>query len=88
MANHRFRDTKVQNTTNIEQNANYYPQNFSLSLNYPNPFNPSTKILYSVPKSAMVKIEIFNSLGKIDTTLVNKLKPPGNYSVEFETSKY
>ena len=59
----------------------------SLSYNYPNPFNPSTKIKYDLPKQENVKIEIFNLLGQKIETLVNKQMPSGSYEVEF-TAKH
>jgi type IX secretion system substrate protein len=55
----------------------------SLSYNYPNPFNPSTKIKYDLPKQENVKIEIFNLLGQKIETLVNKIMPAGSHQVEF-----
>jgi hypothetical protein len=51
--------------------------------NYPNPFNPSTKIKYTLPKEGIVKITIYNSLGQRVTELVNEFKQPGAYIAEF-----
>ena len=62
------------------------PTKFSLEQNYPNPFNPSTKIVYSVPKESQIKLEIFNILGQKVATLVNEVKPTGNYSINFDAS--
>lgn len=50
--------------TAIEDNANI-PNSFELLPNYPNPFNSQTTITYTLPKEADVKIEIYNSIGKI-----------------------
>jgi hypothetical protein len=54
--------------------------------NFPNPFNPSTKILYSVPKTGNVKITIYNSLGKEIKSLVNEFKSVGSHIIEFNGS--
>jgi hypothetical protein len=54
---------------------------FSLSDNYPNPFNPKTKIDYLVPRSCHVKLEIFNVLGQRVATLVDQPKQRGNHQV-------
>jgi photosystem II stability/assembly factor-like uncharacterized protein len=62
------------------------PQDFSLSQNFPNPFNPSTTINYSIPKAASVKLTVYNSIGSNVATLVNEYKPAGNYSVQFNRS--
>ena len=49
------------------------PEKFSIS-NYPNPFNPTTKIIYALPKPAKVVIEIYDILGKKVKELVNENK--------------
>ncbi|NNL21183.1 MAG: T9SS type A sorting domain-containing protein [Ignavibacteriaceae bacterium] len=56
---------------------------FTLSRNYPNPFNPTTKIKYSVPQSSNVAIKVYDVLGNEVATLVNEEKPAGRYEVEF-----
>jgi photosystem II stability/assembly factor-like uncharacterized protein len=63
-------------------------QDFNLSQNYPNPFNPVTNINYSVSKSGLVRITVFNILGKEIETLVNENLSPGTYSVTFDAGKY
>jgi photosystem II stability/assembly factor-like uncharacterized protein len=62
------------------------PTVFSLSQNYPNPFNPVTQINYTVPKTSMVKMVIYDVIGREVITLVNDVKVPGNYSVSFDGS--
>ena len=59
---------------------------FELEWNYPNPFNPSTKIKYSVPQSSNVLLKIYDVLGKEVATLIDEEKPAGNYEVEFNAS--
>ena len=59
------------------------PQKYMLSNTYPNPFNPSTTINYSIPQSGFVSLKIYDALGKEVATLVNEYKPAGNYSEEF-----
>lgn len=60
---------------------------FRLYQNYPNPFNPSTRINYTIPSigetgnlNNNVILKVFDSLGRVVTTLVNEYKPPGNYN--------
>jgi gingipain R len=64
------------------------PKVFSLAQNYPNPFNPVTSIKYSVPKQSLVKLVIYDIIGREVVTLVNEVKTPGNYAVSFDASMY
>jgi CubicO group peptidase (beta-lactamase class C family) len=59
------------------------PKEYSLAQNFPNPFNPSTTIKYSIPELSKVKLILYNLLGESVTTLVNEEKPAGNYEIEF-----
>jgi hypothetical protein len=68
---------------NQEQIASYY-----LLPNYPNPFNPSTKISWQVPVGSWQTIKIYDVLGKEIATLVDEYKPAGSYEVEWDASNY
>jgi hypothetical protein len=59
------------------------PTEYELFNNYPNPFNPSTTIKYSVPKNSNIKVRIYNMMGQLIKTLVNESKSPGNYEVQW-----
>ncbi len=63
------------------------PKDFALFQNYPNPFNPSTEIRFSVPKTAHVRLSIYNLIGQHVETLVDEEKPAGNYAVRFNASR-
>jgi len=56
------------------------PLEFSLSQNFPNPFNPSTKISWQLPISSWVTLKIFDALGSEVETLVNEYQDSGNHS--------
>ena len=60
---------------------------FELFQNFPNPFNPSTTIQYSLRSSQFAILKVYDMLGNEITTLVNKEMGPGKYSVEFSVSK-
>jgi hypothetical protein len=62
------------------------PLRFELYNNYPNPFNPATTIDYSIPKTSLVTIKVFDILGREVKTLVNEEKTSGNYSIKFNES--
>ncbi len=71
------------NVTSVEDPAGI-PENFSLEQNFPNPFNPSTVINYTIPQSATLintRLEIFNLMGQKVRTLVNTKQSSGTYTV-------
>ena len=59
------------------------PTKFNLYNNYPNPFNPSTKIKFDVAKTSQVKITIYDIAGREIKNLVNSNFAPGTYELEF-----
>lgn len=59
------------------------PSKFSLSDNYPNPFNPSTKIRYTIPKESNVTIKLYDMLGNFLSLIVDKRSQAGTYEVMF-----
>lgn len=60
--------------------------NYTLSQNYPNPFNPSTKIDFSIAREGYTRLVIYDALGNLIKTLVEKNLIPGNYSANFNAS--
>jgi hypothetical protein len=72
----------------IEPNGNNVPSAFNLEQNYPNPFNPVTNIKLDVPKSANVKVSVFDMLGREIEVLVNEQLNAGSYKVSWNASKY
>ena len=73
----------LDTTLTSVQDKEEIPRKFTLIQNYPNPFNPSTKIQYTLPKNTFVKLIIYDVLGNIVATLVNKEQPLGTYTVNF-----
>ena len=69
-------------SVNNEQNT--LPKGFSLSSNYPNPFNPQTNIKFEISENSFVSIKVYNILGKEITTLVEKEQTPGSYQISWE----
>jgi endoglucanase len=60
---------------------------YELKQNFPNPFNPTTTINYSIPEKGIVKLKIYDVLGKNVETIVSKEQIAGNYDVYFDASK-
>ncbi len=69
------------------EDLEFKPTSFSLYHNYPNPFNPATKIKYSVPQTSEVQIKVFDVLGNEISTLVNEEKQIGSYEINFNASE-
>lgn len=61
---------------------------YLLSQNHPNPFNPITKIRYTIEKVDFVTLKVLDLLGREIAILVNEQKQPGEYEVEFNANKY
>ncbi len=55
------------------------PETFALKQNFPNPFNPTTRISFAVPQESQVKLEIYNMLGQKVRTLLDDRMEPGVY---------
>ncbi|HEY3249741.1 MAG TPA: M14 family zinc carboxypeptidase [Ignavibacteria bacterium] len=84
----------------ITGNNNQLPNDYKLYQNYPNPFNPSTKIKFEIPLSRgvdgasgarrglLVKMIVYDILGREITTLVNEQLQPGTYEVEWNAANY
>lgn len=60
------------------------PKEYNLFNNYPNPFNPTTIISYSLPKQTYVELKIYDMLGREVSTLVNKEQIAGEYKIKFD----
>ncbi|MGB5896471.1 MAG: T9SS type A sorting domain-containing protein, partial [Ignavibacteriaceae bacterium] len=75
----------IDNTTEVEDVDQ--PASFRLYQNYPNPFNPTTKITYSIPQRSLVLLKVYDVLGNEVATLVDEVKPVGEYEIEFEASE-
>ena len=69
------------------EDENTLPNNFTLYQNYPNPFNPVTIIKYSIAKTGLVDLRVYDNLGREVKTLVNQELTAGNYEVEFSADK-
>jgi len=81
----------INSTTSVE-NVGSLPDLYTLSQNFPNPFNPTTTIKYSIappnlPEGEVlqhVTLKVYDVLGREVATLVNEEKLPGNYEIKFD----
>ncbi|NWF88764.1 MAG: T9SS type A sorting domain-containing protein [Ignavibacteriaceae bacterium] len=77
-----------QAPADIELESDKLPSYCSLEQNYPNPFNPLTLIKFNLPDPTYVSLTVFDTLGNEIETLVNKELNAGQYSFQFNASKY
>jgi hypothetical protein len=75
---------KINTLVGVGNNSSIIPGTYSLSQNYPNPFNPVTQIKYGIPKQGLVTMKVFDVLGREVSKLVNEVKAPGSYIVDFD----
>jgi hypothetical protein len=54
--------------------------------NFPNPFNPSTKITFQIPEPGLVSLKIYDVLGIEVASLLNEEKIPGKYEIDFDAA--
>jgi hypothetical protein len=69
--------------TNAGSNESKIPKVFKLYNNYPNPFNPATKIKFDLPSNCNVKLKIFDITGKEVANLINEELKAGTYEYQF-----
>ncbi len=67
-----------------EYNPAIIPISFSLAPVYPNPFNPTTTIRYSIPSTSHVYLTVYNLLGQAVRNLVNEPMEPGVYTAQWD----
>ncbi|GJQ62689.1 MAG: hypothetical protein SCALA702_17420 [Melioribacteraceae bacterium] len=83
-----YDDKDDDDKKNDDAESGQIPEKFEISGNYPNPFNPSTKIEISIPNPGYVKFEVFNSLGEIVTPSEQKLYMEGKHILPFNGDNF
>jgi len=68
------------------RNSGDGPLKFGLDQNYPNPFNPTTKIQFTIANRQLTIVKVFDLVGREVATVVNEVKDPGSYTVQFDGS--
>ena len=62
------------------------PKEYSLSVNYPNPFNPSTNIKYALPEASITRLSVFDVLGREVERLVDGVVEAGRHSITWNAA--
>jgi hypothetical protein len=76
-------DGTTDNVGAVEIFINDTPNEYSLIQNFPNPFNPSTIISFTLPERTKVVLKVYDVLGAEVAELINDIKSAGRYEVEF-----
>jgi hypothetical protein len=77
-----FKTVKLQAITSVG-GSDMVPTVYAMSQNYPNPFNPTTNIKFSVPKTSIVRIVVYDIVGREVATIANGTYTAGYYTVPF-----
>jgi hypothetical protein len=77
---------KFDEVMQVDDQISEIPTKYELYQNFPNPFNPSTTIKYSIPEDGFVKLAVYNMLGEEVAKLVSKVQKAGKYEVNFNAS--
>jgi uncharacterized protein (DUF362 family) len=67
----------------VSEDMNTPVESFELLQNYPNPFNPTTKIPYTISKADNITLTVFDELGRLVESVVDKYHTPGGYEAIF-----
>jgi hypothetical protein len=73
--------------SDVNESGTSLPESFKLEQNFPNPFNPTTTISFSMPISGSVSLKIFNSIGQEIATIVNENLSAGTYSYKWDAKE-
>jgi hypothetical protein len=77
-------DITLSGTNAVEPAGPGLPDRFALQQNFPNPFNPSTEIRFSIASPQFTTLTVYDLLGRAVATLVHEMKGPGTYAVKFD----
>ncbi len=81
-----FKLTIVPQPIHVDDDHGSIPNKLRLYPNYPNPFNPSTTIEFSLPANQFVSLKIYNSVGQLVTTLLDQAMNPGRHQVQWNAA--
>lgn len=79
-----YRRPLVDLTVSVVDEGTGGPLEYVLYQNFPNPFNPATRIEYQLPTTCHVSLKVFDLLGREVATLVNQSQPPGKHQASWD----
>ena len=79
-------DLSFGSTSAVDDGRPDLPKALDLAQNYPNPFNPTTNVRFTIVNRQLTVVKVYDVLGREVATLVNEVKEPGTYTVQFDGS--
>jgi hypothetical protein len=78
----------VKNASSVKEISNKIPEGFELKQNFPNPFNPSTKIRFALPENSDVVLTVMDITGRVVAELHNGALKAGSYEYDFNATNF
>ena len=78
----------IQKSAGLALKNQIVPDNYNITSIYPNPFNPTTTISFSIPEFGLTTITAYDITGRELETLTNEVLSIGNYSINWNASSY
>ena len=78
-----YMNNEFVTSNDSEEDARSIPTKIKLDPAYPNPFNPSTTITYSLPQTSQVSVKVYNSIGRQVATLLNRQQAAGSHQIQW-----
>ena len=87
LADYAYNTVSVWNKiVGVRDELKSLPKTFSLGQNYPNPFNPATQIPFEISKSGVIKLVVYDLLGRQVRVVENQWRVAGQHTIEFNAS--
>jgi hypothetical protein len=83
----RYTAWKNDPSTDVQEQGETVPEEFALAQNFPNPFNPTTQITFTIAKASKVSLEVYNLLGQRVAMLIDgQLRAAGKHEAQFQAT--
>ena len=74
--------------TDVSYESEGLPETFVLKQNFPNPFNATTTIEFSLPKTSYTTLKVYNSIGELVAVILAEELLPGTHKIEWDAGEF